>query len=161
MRVTALALTPLLALGACANGPAQQAGAPVVAVSSTAATWVAPGAYKFVLDSRCGERALLGRFRVRVENGEVVDTVGLDDAAKRALMLRVADLVPTLQQLEQQAASARAAGGSAEVERDPADGHPVRLTIDPEPGAIDDEACYTVEDYSIGGRVTLSPSPSR
>jgi len=92
----------------------------------------------------------------------VVHTEGLDDAARRALMLRMADLVPTLSQLEAQAETARREGADVvEVERDLGDAHPTKITIDPEQNAVDDEACYTIEDYTIGLAAGPSSSPSR
>lgn len=145
----------LLLAGACGGTPAAgPAAAPV--------TWTEPAKYGFVLTSECGERALIGRFRVTVEQGRVSATEGLDDAARRALMLRMADLVPTLAKLEAEAETARKAGAEVvEVVRDPADGHPTKVTIDPRKNAIDDEACYTIEEYTIGSAGAPSPSPSR
>jgi hypothetical protein len=125
-------------------------------------TWTVPAKYGFTLDSRCGERALIGRFQVTVQNDKVVRTAGLDDAARRALMLRLADLVPTLSQLEAEAETARRNGADVvEVERDLGDAHPTKITIDPELNAVDDEECYTIEDYTIGLAGDPSPSPSR
>ena len=126
------------------------------------ATWTPPAKYAFVLSSQCGERALIGRFRVTVQDDRVVDSAGLDDSSRRALMLRMADLVPTLRKLEQQAETARQAGADEVlIERDPADAHPTKITIDYETNAIDDEACYTIEDYTIGLPAAPAPSPSR
>jgi hypothetical protein len=149
----ALLLLPLT--GACAG---QQAS--VMQESPT--TWTVPAKYGFTLDSQCGERALIGRFQVTVQDDKVVRTKGLDDSARRALMLRMADLVPTLRQLEAEAETARREGADVvEVERDPVDAHPTRITIDPARNATDDEACYTIEDYTIGLAGGPSPSPSR
>jgi uncharacterized protein DUF6174 len=157
MRVkTALPAILLLTLtGACAGQPAE------VAAPAPAPTWTAPAKYAFTLTSDCGERALIGRFRVTVRD-DVARAEGLDDAARRALMLRVADLVPTLSGLEAEAETARR-GGADEVtiERDAADGHATKITIDTERNAVDDEACYTIEDYTIGLTGTPAPSPSR
>lgn len=157
MRVkTVLPAVLLLTLaGACADpGPSVAQEAP--------ATWTVPAKYGFTLHSECGERALIGRFRVTVQDDKVVDTEGLDDAARRALMLRLADLVPTLRQLEEQAETARRDGAEVvEVARDPIDAHPTKITIDESKNAVDDEACYTIEDYTIGLMSGPSPSPSR
>lgn len=146
-------LTVATLLGGCGGTPAEPAEAP--------ATWTPPDKYAFTLTSECGERALLGRFRVTVQAGKVTHAEGLDDGARRALMLRMADLVPTLQQLEEQAETSRAAGADVvQIERAPEDAHPVRISID-ESGAVDDEACYTIQDYTIGLAATPSASPSR
>lgn len=146
----------LLALsGACAGEqPSVMQEAP--------ATWTAPAKYGFVLASECGERALIGRFQVTVVDDKVVDAKGLDDAARRALMLRLADLVPTLEQLEAEAETARGEGADVvRVERDPFDAHPTKIVIDQSANAVDDESCYTIEDYTIGLTREPSPSPSR
>ena len=149
------AILLLTVIGACAGPPANIMEEPPL-------TWTAPAKYGFTLDSQCGERALIGRFQVTVQDDKVVHTEGLDDAARRALMLRMADLVPTLTQLEAEAEAARREGADVvEVERDLGDAHPTKITIDPEQNAVDDEACYTIEDYTIGLAAGPSPSPSR
>jgi hypothetical protein len=125
-------------------------------------TWTVPAKYGYTLDSQCGERALIGRFKVTVVDDKVVHTEGLDDAARRALMLRVADLVPTLRQLEAEAEDARSKGADVvEIERELSDAHPTKITIDESREAEDDESCYTIEDYTIGLAGDPSPSPSR
>jgi hypothetical protein len=125
-------------------------------------TWTVPAKYGFTLDSQCGERALIGRFKVTVADDKVVHTEGLDDSARRALMLRLADLVPTLRQLEAEAETARGKGADVvQIERDVSDAHPTKITIDESTEATDDEACYTIEDYTIGLAGDPSPSPSR
>jgi hypothetical protein len=146
----------LLALtGACAGPEAS-------VMQEPAPAWTAPAKYGFTLDSQCGERALIGRFQVTVENDIVVRSAGLDDAARRALMLRMADLIPTLSRLEAEAETARREGADVvEIVRDPGDGHPTKITIDPQRNAVDDEACYTIEDYTIGLAGGPVPSPSR
>lgn len=136
----------------CAGPPDGTAAAPA---------WTEPPAYKFSFESSCGEQALIGRFRVTVADGAVTGTEGLDDAGRRALMLRIANLIPTLGQMEDQAAQARADGADeVTVERDPADGHPVEIRIDPTSG-VDDETCYTIFDYTIGGKTEPFPSATR
>ncbi|WP_199752100.1 DUF6174 domain-containing protein [Actinoplanes sp. ATCC 53533] len=157
MRIkTVLPAMLLLTLtGACGNEPN------IMEEASAPATWTVPAKYGFTLDSQCGERALIGRFQVTVQDDKVVRAEGLDDSARRALMLRVADLVPTLRQLEAQAESARSEGtGMVKIERDPGDAHPTKIEID-RSSAIDDEECYTIEDYTIGLASEVSPSPSR
>jgi hypothetical protein len=125
-------------------------------------TWTVPAKYGYTLDSQCGERALIGRFKVTVVDDKVVHTEGLDDAARRALMLRVAGLVPTLRQLEAEAEDARSKGADVvEIERELSDAHPTKITIDESREAEDDESCYTIEDYTIGLAGDPSPSPSR
>jgi hypothetical protein len=131
-----------------ANQNANQAEINAVAAS---AAWTEPSRYKFTLTSSCGERALIGRFKVTVEGGLVTRNEGLDDSARRALMLRLAKLVPTLGDLEAEADTARKErADQVVVEVDPVDGHPTSIRIDHDANAIDDESCYDISDYSVG-----------
>jgi hypothetical protein len=139
----------LFAVAGCASPAAAPGPGPVPAPSA----WVEPANYKFAFESSCGERALIGRFRVEVADGTVARTEGLDEAGRRALMLRVADLIPTLGQMVAEAEAARARGADEVViDRDPADGHPTAIRIDEEKNATDDETCITVSDYTAGGK---------
>jgi hypothetical protein len=148
-----LCAAAVLALTGCANQTAVSPGAPAPAAPAPATTpaWVEPSAYQFTLTSSCGERALIGKYQVTVTAGLVTKNVGLDDAAKRSLMLRLARLVPTLGQLKAEADTATKEGADkVTVVVDPADGHPTSISIDPRANAIDDESCYTISDYSVG-----------
>jgi hypothetical protein len=141
--------------GGAASAP-EPAAVPAAAPASPSAPaakrgWTEPPAYKFTLTSTCGERALIGRFRVTVTSGAVTRTEGLDDAARKALMLRLSKLVPTLGQLLDEADTARRQGADEVVVHvDRADGHPTSIRIDPNRDAIDDESCYDISDYSAG-----------
>ncbi|BFU47244.1 DUF6174 domain-containing protein [Krasilnikovia sp. MM14-A1004] len=144
------------AIGGCAAQPGYaqpgyaEAGTAPEAAAATPRAWSEPQRYRFVLESSCGERTLLGRFEVTVEAGKVTRTVGLDDPARRALRLRLAELVPTLGQLAAEASTARHAGADEVVtESDPVDGHPVSIRIDPSRAALDDESCYAVSGYTV------------
>lgn len=141
----------LAALAATLGGCAGQQGINYVAAAAASPTipvWTEPKQYSFTLESSCGERALLGKFAVTVTNGLVTQTVGLDAAARRALLPRLSRLVPTLAQLAAAAETARAAGADEVViQHDPADGHPVSIRIDPSRSAADDESCYQVSAY--------------
>jgi len=149
----------LMAAAGCAGQPT---GTPTAVPSSPAPpAWTEPAAYRFTFESSCGEQPLIGRFRVDVAGGVVDRTRGLDQAGKRALMLRIANLVPTLGQMVADAEQARADGAEVVVERDPADGHPVAVRVDRDRTATDDETCYTISDYTIGGSAGPEPSPSR
>ena len=143
-----------------AAGCAGPAAAPQSAVAPPA--WTEPADYKFSFESTCGEQALIGRFRVEVADGVVDRTEGLDDAGRRALMLRIADLIPTLGKMVDDADAARARGADEVViVRDPTDGHPTSIRIDEEKNAVDDETCITISDYTIGGQPAPGVSPSR
>jgi hypothetical protein len=148
----------VVAAAGCADQPAENAG------GTTAASppgWAEPAAYKFSFESSCGEQALIGRFRATVADGAVSRTEGLDDAGRRALMLRIANLVPTLGQMEERAEQARADGAAVTVDRDPVDGHPTAIRIDPDSNTVDEETCYTISDYTIGGQPGPSAFPTR
>jgi len=148
----------MLAAAGCA-GPdgGTEAGAPATGPPA----WVEPADYKFAFQSACGEQALIGRFRVMVADGAVTTTQGLDEAGRRALMLRIADLIPTLGKMLADAEQARADGADVAIERDPADGHPTAIRIDPEPNGVDDETCFSIFEYTIGGPAEPGVSPSR
>jgi hypothetical protein len=140
----------LVAAAGCAGPDAPtSAGAPAGA-GRTPPAWTEPAAYKFAFESACGEQPLIGRFRAEVADGTVIATEGLDVAARRALMLRIADLVPTLGRMVRDAEQARAQGADVTIERDPADGHPTAIRIDPDRNAVHDETCFAISDYTIG-----------
>jgi uncharacterized protein DUF6174 len=145
----------LFAAAGCASPAAAPPAAPPPA-------WVEPANYKFTFESACGEQALIGRFRVEVADRIVDRTEGLDEAGRRALMLRIANLIPTLGKMVEDAEAARAQGADEVViDRDPADGHPTAIRIDQEKNATDDETCFTISDYTIGGQPGPGASPSR
>jgi hypothetical protein len=135
-------LAATVALGGCAE--------PDIGTSpQTTSGWQEPARYSYVLESRCGEQQLIGKFQVSVVDGAVTDAKGLDEAATNALRGTQPDLVPTLDRLLEQVNEARRSGAEiADVDVDPGDGHPVRITIDPRKNTIDDESCFTISDYS-------------
>jgi hypothetical protein len=113
--------------------------------------WREPPSYTFTLDSRCGERDLIGRFKITVEGGTVTKAEGLDEPAMRMLENRPLSALPTLGALLRLIDDARSAGAAAAgVEFDPTDGHPTEITIDRERNAIDDEECYLILAYAAG-----------
>jgi hypothetical protein len=109
--------------------------------------WQEPASYSYVLQSSCGERPLLGRFRITVRNGEVVKAEGVGEADQRSMGSTELS-PPTLGELLDELAEARSNGAyEAKLTTDPADGHPTGVTIDPIKDAIDDEACYAISYY--------------
>jgi hypothetical protein len=110
--------------------------------------WIEPADYAFTLESRCGERDLIGTFRVAVRNHETVEFHGLDESGKA--FPGDAASIPTLAGIlnEAEEATSRHAS-SVKVETDPVDGHPMNVAIDWKANAIDDEACYRVSDYTL------------
>lgn len=157
--VRAASLVLVLLPGACSATGASPTGEPTVDPSevqassapslsaSAVAEWAEPAAYSFTLESRCGERNLIGRFAVEVENGVVIAVEDLVDQGGATSVVQPAD-VPTLSGLLALVAEARNEGaGEVNLVTDPADGHPVSVEIDWEAAATDDEECYTVSDF--------------
>jgi len=109
--------------------------------------WIEPASYEYDLHSDCGERNLIGSFRITVLDGKVVDVVGGDERAAVVVdepELRAA--VPTLAELLDEARTAAASGAdvvSVDTNGEP-DGRPGLIEIDYDTNAIDDEACYLI-----------------
>lgn len=61
--------------------------------------------YTYVLDSSCGERSLVGRFRIEVVDGSMVAVEGLDDTGRAAVDQDGADEAPTIADLLDEAAT--------------------------------------------------------
>jgi hypothetical protein len=102
----------------------------------------------FVVDSACGERALIGRFAVEVRDHAVADVTALDDSAAAMLQWSGPQQVPTIGMLLDELATARMNGAQvAAMSLDSIDGYPARIDIDWDTGAIDDEACYVISGY--------------
>jgi hypothetical protein len=108
--------------------------------------WEEPASYTYTLTSSEGERNLLGTYRVTVRDGEVAKAVGLDESSRRVVR-QIPGEVPTigglLEELEQ---ARRDKADTAEAEY-AADGHPVRISLDWDKNAIDDEARYVISAY--------------
>lgn len=155
-RVGAIVLLAALGgLSGCVDRPTTPpttAGKPPRAPGSAPA-WSEPASYSYVLESSCGEPALIGRFAIAVSAGRVTAVQGLDESARRAAQIRDAELVPTLGELVMEADTAREDGADeVHTEMDPTDGHPTVIRIDRDRNAVDDEACYAISTYTIGVR---------
>ncbi|WP_163508902.1 DUF6174 domain-containing protein [Fodinicola acaciae] len=133
-------------LAGCAHQPEQ-----LVRATPSPSQWTEPASYAYVLDSTCGERPLFGRFRVEVAGHHVTRATGLDQAGRYAVAHPShGDPVPTIGGLLAELARARQHGAHvATIDHDPTDGHPVRITIDQNANAIDDEACFSISSYEI------------
>lgn len=130
---------------------ASEARAPSSAASSEKIpAWQAPDHYGFDLVSSCGERSLLGDFRITVEDGAISHLEALDEQAQRIVDdPELRETVPTLSGLLDEARAAQDQGADVvEVTVDPADGHPTAINIDWQLNATDDEACYAVSNYT-------------
>ena len=114
--------------------------------------WTAPERYEFELESTCGERNFLGRYRIVVEDSEVTEATGLDASSRRLMSHEEFRAeVPTLAELLEQARDAQSQGADiVDVAFDASDGHPTQVNIDWDEAAMDDEACYDVEEYTSG-----------
>lgn len=160
----AIVVALVLLLGACSAQPVDpaseeptggtSAAEPTPATSSpassAAAEWREPTTYSFTLESQCGERNLIGRCHIAVENGVVVGVVGLDDPGRRFVAGSIGE-VPTLADLLGRVAEARSDGADeVSMSTDPADGHPVSVEIDWQTSVTDDEECYTISDFAQG-----------
>lgn len=112
--------------------------------------WQPPDRYAYTLESHCGEQFLIGQVRLWVDSGAVVHAEGLDEAGQRLAQAPLENL-PTLATLVGYYNDAVHAGADrAVLELDPADGHPRRIEIDHNQRAIDDESCFTIDDYEVG-----------
>ncbi len=139
--IRAASIAAVALLGACSAAGAPPAG-----------EWEEPEAYSFILDSRCGERTLFGRFAIDVESGDVVAFRGLDMQGRAAASALQPRDLPTLADLLALVADARANGADrVDLVTDPVDAHPVSVEIDWLSEAIDDEECYTTSDVAAAG----------
>lgn len=124
----------------------ESTGKPSPGGTSTASKvmWQEPASYVYTLTST--SQVLTGRFRVTVRDGEVTGAVGLDGDGRKALadgpgrVPGIGDLIDRLENAWQERAD------TAEAEYAP-DGHPSRITLDPDENAIDDEAEYVITAY--------------
>ncbi|MDW4910104.1 DUF6174 domain-containing protein [Streptomyces sp. ADMS] len=134
--------------GASVSGPGTAASPPTPSssFSSFAESWEEPASYVYTLTSSEGERSLIGRFRVTVRDGKVADVVGLDESGRGAVQ-RAPEEVPTIGGLLDQLTRAHAEGADTAEAAYAPDGHPVRITLDPEKDAVDDEQSYVISDY--------------
>lgn len=109
--------------------------------TQTEAAPTLPKSYEFTLTSSCGERGLIGDYRVTVRDDQVTAVENLNDDYPYQPKLTE---VPTLQDIVDLAESA---GPDAVVEFVVDDtGVPRSLSLDPIPNGIDDEECYEVKD---------------
>lgn len=133
---SAAVLILLIALAGCGSPRA-----------SNVPSWQAPDGYEFTLDSSCGERSLIGKFRVVVENGSVAEAEGLDESGRALFEHGFGDDVPTLSELLDQAATAEEEGADVVEVEATDEGRPTAIDIDWDSNATDDEACYRITAY--------------
>lgn len=166
--ITAVTLVTVGMIAACDVSPDGTVPEPEPSVADpSAVAWEPPDDYAFVLRSRCGERADLGRYEIVVQDGAVTDVHAPHwerlghDLASIGFESGYIGEAPTLLELVDEAEAAEAAGAEVvELTVDAVDGRPMRLDIDWDEGAVDDEACFIVSDYepdAEGHRSDQSP----
>ena len=102
---------------------------------------------------RAGERLLIGRFRVEVENGAVVSVEALDGQAQSVTAFITPEAVPTLAEILERVAEARRQNAyEVTLSTDPVDGHPTMVSIDWDFNTIDEEECYAISEYAPSRR---------
>ncbi|MEX1651785.1 DUF6174 domain-containing protein [Streptomyces pseudovenezuelae] len=112
--------------------------------SGPAATWQEPASYVYTLTSTT--QVMAGTFRVSVRDRKVTKAVGLDADSRR----QAKDLpgeVPTIGDMLKTLGRARSEGAATAEADYAADGHPVRISLDWDENAIDDEALYVIDSY--------------
>ncbi|MER8010391.1 DUF6174 domain-containing protein [Streptomyces sp. NPDC094149] len=128
----------LCATAACGPGDLKNATAP----STT--SWQEPESYDYTLTS--ATQVLAGTFRVKVRDGKVVRAVGLDKDSRRQAH-DLLDEVPTVGDLLKRLAKARSDEADTAEAEYAADGQPLRITLDWDKNAIDDEALYVISSF--------------
>ncbi|MEI5101097.1 DUF6174 domain-containing protein [Streptomyces sp. PmtG] len=144
-----LAAGALCALSACgdeSSGSGAANAKPLPATHQSEKAWKEPSSYVYTLTSGQGERSLIGRFRVTVRNGEVTKAVGLDDSGRRVVK-KLPRHVPTIGELLEEMRQARRDDADTAKATYAQDGHPVRIVLDHDKDALDDEALYEISDY--------------
>lgn len=109
--------------------------------TETAVATTLPKSYEFTLTSSCGERGLLGDYRVTVRDELVRAVENLNDDYPYEPTF---DEIPTLQDIVDLAESARPDVVIEYIVDDT--GVPRSLILDPVPNGTDDEECYEVTD---------------
>ncbi|WP_369245017.1 DUF6174 domain-containing protein [Streptomyces sp. R41] len=120
------------------------------ATAQSEATWQEPPSYAYTLSSSEGERSLIGTFRVTVRDGRVADAVGLDESSRRVVKQSPGE-VPTIGELLKKLDQARRDQADTAEAEYATDGYPVRISLDWEKNAIDDEALYVISAYEPAG----------
>ncbi len=133
--------------GGCTSAPK---ASPRWSASATGAAspppWTEPAKYGFVVERRCGGGPSMGRYRVSVENGEVVRADRIDGKTAQG---EEEIGVPSLGELLQLAQTAADDGGAVSTTMDPADGHPTAVSFDvSDDGQGGAEACFTITEYA-------------
>ncbi|TKS99065.1 DUF6174 domain-containing protein [Streptomyces lasalocidi] len=141
-RVSAAGLLLVLASASTACGSAQATAS--AKAPRTKTSWREPASYSYTL--RAESQVLAGEFRVRVEHGRVTEVTGLDEDSRRQAR-EVFAHVPTIGLLLDRLDRAVAEHADKAEARYAADGRPLRISLDWDTNAIDDEADYRIDAY--------------
>lgn len=128
------------------TGCGDQPGPAPTGTAAAATSPALPTSYDFTLTSSCGERPLIGDYRVSVRDDRVTRATSLDPDYPEPTLTDV----PTLRDLVDMAGAARPDAVVEYVVDDA--GVPRSLSLDPMPNAIDDEECYEVTDLVVVAR---------
>ncbi|MFD7376486.1 MULTISPECIES: DUF6174 domain-containing protein [Streptomyces] len=107
-------------------------------------TWEEPASYAYTLTSTT--QVLAGTFRVKVRDGRVTEAVGVDADSRRQVQ-ELPGEVPTIGGLLRKLEKARSEDADTAEADYAADGRPVRISLDWDKNAIDDEALYVISSY--------------
>ncbi|WP_406498579.1 DUF6174 domain-containing protein [Streptomyces sp. NBC_01604] len=107
-------------------------------------TWEEPTSYTYTPTSTT--QVLAGTFRMQVRNGRVTEAVGTDTDSRRQAQ-EVPDELPTIGELLKRLNQARSDNADTAEAAYADDGHPVRISLDWDKNAIDDEALYVISAY--------------
>jgi uncharacterized protein DUF6174 len=118
---------------------------PAAPAPASAPAWTEPANYTFVADRRCGDGPSLGRYRVLVTGGTVSSAERIDG---RTASGEEEIQVPTLGELLELANTAVEDGADATTAFDPADGHPVEVSINRAEEDTGGADCFRISEYA-------------
>jgi hypothetical protein len=133
--------------GGCTAAPqASPRSSGSASAAASAPPWTEPARYGFVVERQCGGGPSMGRYRVSVENGEVVRADRVDGKTAQG---EEEIGVPSLGELLQLAQTAMDDGGAASTTMDPNDGHPTAVSFDvSDDGQGGSAACFIITEYA-------------
>jgi hypothetical protein len=147
MRQPLIAAAALVVLLAGCSSPDEPAPAPASAAPASAPAWTEPANYTFVADRACAGGESLGRYRVTVTGGTVTASERIDGRTAEG---EEEIQVPTLGELLDLASTAVEDGADATTAFDPADGHPVEVSINRAEEATGGADCFKISEYAPG-----------
>ena len=145
MRQPLLIAAALVTLLAGCTSSSEPTPAATSAAPASAPAWAEPANYTFVADRRCGDGESLGRYRVLVTGGTVSSTERIDGRSAEG---EEEIQVPTLGELLELASTAVEDGADATTVFDPADGHPVEVSINRAEEATGGADCFRISEYA-------------